>query len=235
MQENIFYMRSVLILFFISILFAGCNESSEKRSDFSEGKLEYSIIYPKQLESSGTTAFLPSEMTSYFKDDKVIMKIKGGFGLYKLEYISKASGDTCFTLFKLFDKKMYYPMNNHQTLFVFKELGEPHIKLYKDSVKMIAGFTCKKAVISFPGKKMNPINVFYTEKIGRKKPNIHTPFEKVPGVMMEFNFFYQTLSFKVVAQKFTQVSVADSEFCIPAGYKESTEQEVETFITTLLQ
>ncbi len=228
-------MRSVFIFISILLFLAGCNESSRQGQEYSEGTLEYSIIYPKQLENSGSTAFLPSEMISCFKGEKVIMKIKGGFGLYKLEYISKASGDSCFTLFKLFDKKMYFPMDDNQTLFVFKELGEPHIELYKDSIKTVAGFPCKKAVISFPGKNIDSITAYYTEKIGRKKPNIHTPFEKIPGVMMEFNFFYRTLSFKVIAQKFTTEAIDDSEFCIPDGYKKSSEQEIETFITTLLQ
>ncbi len=236
MQENInVNMRSFIILISILFLFAGCNNSTEKTSDLTEGKLEYKIIYPRQLESDGSTTFLPSEMITFFKGDDVMMDIKGGFGLYHLKYISKATGDTCFTLFKLFDKKLYYPMDNKQTLFVFKELGKPRIKLFKDSLKTIAGFLCKKAVISFPKTRIRSINAYYTEEIGREKPNVNTPFEKIPGVLMEFNFFYKTLTFKVVAKKFSPVKVSGSEFNIPSGYKKTTQEEIESFITTLLQ
>jgi GLPGLI family protein len=138
-------------------------------------------------------------------------------------------------MFKLFDKKMYFPMTNHQTLFFFKELGRPKVKLYEDSVRMIAGFNCKKAVISFPGSRMRSINAYYTLEIGRERPNANTPFEKIPGVLMEFNFFYNTLNFKVVAQKFKPVHIADSEFMVPDGYKETSQEEIESFISTLLQ
>lgn len=228
-------MRPFLILASFILILTGCNNSTSNNVNYSEGKLEYKIVYPRQLENDGSTTFLPSEMITFFKDENVLMNLKGGFGLYNLKYISRSSGDTCFTLFKLFDKKLYYPMNSEQTLFVFKELGEPKIKLFKDSVKTIAGFTCKKAVISFPRTRIRSINAYYTQEIGRKNPNIHTPFEKIPGVLMEFNFFYKTLTFKIVAQKFSPVSVDNSEFIVPSGYKQTTQKEIESLITTLLQ
>jgi len=228
-------MRYFFLLIFTIILLGGCSNPANKNPDFTEGKLEYKIIYPRQLENNGATTFLPSEMISYFKGDNVMMNIKGGFGLYHLKYISKSAGDTCYTLFKLFDKKLYYPMDDKQTLFVFKELGKPSIKLYKDSIKTFAGFRCKKAVISFPMSRIKSVTAYYTEEIGREKPNVHTPFEKIPGVLMEFNFFYKSLTLKVVATKFTPVKVADSEFCVPEGYKETTQKEIESLISILLQ
>jgi len=200
-----------------------------------EGKLEYKIGYSEQLQSDGATTFLPNKMMSLFKEDKTLISIKGGFGLYNLKYISRASGDTCLTLFKLFDKKLYYPMNNKQTLFVFNELGSPGVKLYKDSTKMIAGFACKKAVISFPKREMRAIEAYYCDEIGRENPNKNTPFEKIPGVLMEFNFFYKELSFNLTAKKFTPLTVPESEFQIPKDYKKTTEKEIESFIGTLLQ
>ena len=235
MQKITFYMRPFFLILFSVFLIAGCSNPTETGKKYTEGELDYSIIYPKQLENQSSTTFLPDEMITFFKGDNVMMNIKGGFGLYHLKYISRAHGDTCFTMFKLFDKKMYFPMTNHQTLFFFKELGRPKVKLYEDSVRMIAGFNCKKAVISFPGSRMRSINAYYTLEIGRERPNANTPFEKIPGVLMEFNFFYKTLNFKVVAQKFKPVHIADSEFMVPDGYKETSQEEIESFISTLLQ
>jgi len=235
MQKINLFMRPYLILFFLIFLIAGCSNPSEPDKIYTEGELDYSIIYPKQLNGQNSTTFLPDEMITFFKGDDVLMNIKGGFGLYHLKYISKSHGDTCFTLFKLFDKKMYFPMTNSQTLFFFKELGKPVIKLYEDSLKTIAGFVCKKAVISFPGSRIRSINAYYTQEIGREHPNANTPFEKIPGVLMEFNFFYKTLNFKVVAQKFKPMHIAYSEFMVPDGYKQTTQEEIESFITTLLQ
>ena len=228
-------MRSFIILISILFLFVGCNNSTEKTTDLTEGKLEYKIIYPKQFDKGKPATFLPSKMITIFKGNDIMMNIKGGLGLYHLKYISKAAGDTCFTLFKLFDKKLYYPMKHKQTLFVFKELGKPKIKLFEDSIKTIAGFLCKKAVISFPKNRIRPFNAYYTEEIGRKRPNVNTPFEKIPGILMEFNFFYKTLTFKVVASKFSPVRISHSEFNIPSGYKKTTQEDLESFITTLLQ
>jgi len=234
-KNTLTIMRPFFLFIFVIILTAGCSNPPLNNKIYTEGELDYSIIYPKQLNGQSSTTFLPDEMISYFKGDDVMMNIKGGFGLYHLKYISRAHGDTCFTLFKLFDKKMYFPMTRKQTLFFFKELGKPVIKLYEDSLKTIAGFKCKKAVISFPGSRLRSINAYYTQEIGRELPNANTPFEKIPGVLMEFNFFYKTLNFKVVAQKFTPVSISDSEFNVPAGYQETTQKEIETLISTLLQ
>jgi len=228
-------MRPFFIFITVIIILTGCNDNVKNEHSNKEGKLEYKIVYPEQLQSGSAIAFLPDKMTSLFKEDKILISIKGGFGLYNLKYISRASGDTCFTLFKLFDKKLYYPMDDKQTLFVFNELGRPDIKLLEDSVKMIAGFSCKKAVISFPKKGMRAIEAYYTEEIGKENPNKNTPFEKIPGVLMEFNFFYKSLSFNLTAQKFTPLTVTDADFQIPKDYKETTEEEIESFIATLLQ
>ena len=234
MRFNFFCMRPFIFTLFILLSFYGCSrENGHAGND--EGMLEYEIKYPEDLQGQSVTAFLPSEMTTYIKGNNTLLKIKGGFGLYSLKYISKAAGDSCFTLFKLFDKKMYYPMNSHKTLFVFRELGKPNIKLIKDSIKIIAGFNCNKAVISFQNPKLKPIEVYYTKEIGVKKPNINTPFEDIPGTMMEFNFFYKSLSFNLKAVKFTPVEIDDSEFNVPPDYKLATEGEIEGFIETLLQ
>ncbi len=228
-------MRPFFILISVIIILTGCIDNVKNEHNNKEGKLEYKIIYSQQLLDEGTTTFLPDKMISIFKDDKMSLSIKGGFGLYYLKYISRASGDTCFTLFKLFDKKLYYPMDKKQTLFIFNELGEPDIKLYIDSIKMIAGFPCKKAIISFPKTNIRAIKAYYTEEIGKKDPNRNTPFKKIPGVLMEFNFFYKNLSFNLTAQKFTPLTMQESDFQIPEEYKETTEEEIESFIGTLLQ
>lgn len=228
-------MRPFFIFITAIIIFTGCNDNVTNKHNNKEGKLEYKIVYPEQLQSSSATAFLPDKMTSLFKEDKILLSIKGGFGLYNLKYISRASGDTCFTLFKLFDKKLYYPMDEKQTLFVFNELGRPNIKLFEDSVKTIAGFSCKRAIISFPQQNMRAIEAYYSEDIGKKNPNKNTPFEEIPGVLMEFNFFYKNLSFNLTAQKFTPLTIAEADFQIPKDYKETTEEEIESFIATLLQ
>ena len=228
-------MRTLFILIIVIIFLLGCDDNVKNEHNNKEGKLEYKIVYSEHFQKDGATTFLPDKMISLFKDDKTLISIKGGFGLYNLKYISRASGDTCFTLFKLFDKKLYYPMDDKQTLFVFNELGRPDIKLFKDSVKVIAGFNCKKAVISFPKRDVRAIEAYYSEEIGEKNPNKSTPFEKIPGVMMEFNFFYKNLSFNLTAQKFTPLIIEAAEFQLPKEYKETTEEEIESFIGTLLQ
>ena len=126
-------------------------------------------------------------------------------------------------------------MDKKQTLLIFNELGQPRIKLYKDSIKMIAGFPCKKATISFPKTNTRTMDIYYSEEIGKNKPNRNTPFEKIPGVLMQFNFFYKNLSFNLTAEKFTPLAIQESDFQIPKEYKETTEEEIESFIGTLLQ
>ncbi|NPA36297.1 MAG: hypothetical protein GXO47_05555 [Chlorobi bacterium] len=228
-------MRPLFTALIFIVLTYGCTSENKRVSGKTEGVIEYEIKYPESLNSRGVTTFLPDKMTTSIKDNNTLLKINGGFGLYSLRYISKNSGDSCYTLFKLFDKKLYYPMGPHKSLFVFNELGKPKIKLVKDSVKVIAGFNCKKAIVYFSNPGIKPVLVYYTEEIGTKKPNINTPFESIPGTMLEFNFFYKTLSFNVKAVRFTPTAIDDSEFNIPSDYKLTNEKEIEGFIETLLQ
>lgn len=189
------------LLTFISILLilSGCNIVTN--SSKNEGVVTYAIEYPQQADQKGFTAFLPKEMVTYYKDDHFKLKFKGEFNIYNLEFISRSGGDTCFTLFKIFDKKLFYSMEQNEKLFLFNDLGPSKLEVFNDSTKNIAGITCTKAVLYFEDKSAPDIEVYFSKEINISSPNRHSPFSQVPGLMLEFSMEYQNMQLLLKPKK----------------------------------
>jgi GLPGLI family protein len=227
--------RALPYIVTILIVFWGCNGTKEDKKDYSEGTIEYKIIYPQQVIDEGLTMFLPEKMMVFFKDKNLKVRFKGGLGIYHLEYISRSLGDSCFTLFKVFDKKMFYQLNKADHLFLYKDLGSTKITQIPDSTKEIAGVPCQMAKVSFSNAGETTINVYYTQSFDITNPNVNTPFEAIPGILMEFEMAFNDLRLKLMAQKFTPSSLTSDEFEVPGDYRESSAEEVQGMILTLMQ
>ncbi|TAJ12387.1 hypothetical protein DMA11_13090 [Marinilabiliaceae bacterium JC017] len=228
MKQHLLYP---LIIVFILL---GCTDINRKNFK-SEGTIEYRIDYPPALKEESIATFLPEKMTTFFKKDHFKIKLTGSFNLYNLEYLSRSGGDSCFTVFKVLGKSMFYPLKKKETLFLYNDLGHPKVKIYKDSIKNIAGFDCQKAVLSFPKPKTPKMTTYFTKELGVKNPNRNTPFSTIPGVLMEFSLNYQDISLKLIAEKFNNEQVESNEFMLPSDYETTTQKEMEDIIASLLQ
>nr|WP_321451799.1 hypothetical protein [uncultured Carboxylicivirga sp.] len=225
-------MKQIITALFILLLFSSCSEKKVKSSD--QGVITYTISYPKEMMNNSLSTFLPGEMVSTFKNDDYKLHIKGDLNIYNLEYISRANGDSCFTLMKILDKKLFYPQKSGEKLFLFTN-DDVHIKLIKDSTKEIAGYNCSMGIAQFANKKIPEIHFYYTEDINFKTPNANTPFKDVPGPLLEFNLFYQGMDLAFKAKSVKLKKVNDDEFIIPQNYRETNANEIKEIVSSLMQ
>jgi len=223
------------LLIFVIILFTlvGCKLGNS--SSKNEGVVTYGIEYPQQASQKGFTAFLPNELITYYKDDHFKLKFKAEFNIYNLEFISRSHGDTCFTLFKIFDKKLFYAMGQNEELFLFNDLGTSELFIFNDSTKMIAGISCTKAVLHFEDTTTADIEVYFSKEINISSPNRHSPFSQVPGLMLEFSMEYQGMNLRFKAKKVSLEKVDTREFHLPEAYKNTERDEIKDLVLTLLQ
>ncbi|GAO31830.1 hypothetical protein [Geofilum rubicundum] len=78
------------------------------------------------------------------------------------------------------------------------------------------------------------MNIWYTNEIGIEDPNRNTPFEMIPGLMLEFEIVYQNIIFHLKADKVIEESHPAEIFNIPAGYEATTIEEIETLIKSVM-
>ncbi|HNW98958.1 MAG TPA: hypothetical protein PKK00_11165 [Bacteroidales bacterium] len=100
-----------------------------------------------------------------------------------------------------------------------------------DETKTIAGYTCKKAIVSIKDEEGSVINdtIYYTEEIGCSNLNFSTQYKDIPGAVLEYSIYIDQIeaSMKYTAREVKKSKVSDNIFLIPSDYKEVTEEELK--------
>ncbi|MCU4176629.1 hypothetical protein [Carboxylicivirga sp. N1Y90] len=226
-------MKQLFIAVILALLFTTCKEETKDTNN--QGVITYAISYPEEIANQGFASFLPEKMISIFKDDHFKLNLSGEFNFYNLEYISRSKGDTCFTLFKIFDKKLFYPQQPKENLFLFQDQQLPQIEFFEDSVKTIAGIKCTKAVANFKDNKVSSAVLYYTEELGFSHSNVNTPFSEIPGTLMEFSVVFQGLELSMQAESVKFKEIDQDEFIIPKNYKRTNQNEIKDIVSSLIQ
>lgn len=104
---------------------------------------------------------------------------------------------------------------------------------YSSDTKIIAGYTCKKAVVTFTPKEgvegeERMFSVFYSDELGSVKDNADGPYKGIPGLLLETYDVKPSLITKMVATEVKKGKVKDLDFLMPSDYKEFTDGEAMT-------
>ncbi len=226
-------MKQLIFIAIVLILISSCDNTDKNKNN--QGVITYNITYPEDIANKGFATFLPGKMTTIYKGDHYKFNISGEFNIYNLEYISRSNGDTCFTLFKIFDKRLFYPQNEDEDLFLFEKHNNPDITFFSDSNKVIAGMNCKKAVAVFDDKDIPKMEMYYTEDIDFNLPNANTPFKEIPGTLLEFTIFYQGLNLSLRAESVKLKEIKEDEFTVPGNYRQTDANEINDIVASLLE
>ena len=222
----------IFSLLFISVMSA-CRFGQSSNKD--EGVISYKIVYPEEVRERGFAAFLPTKMISTFKGRNYKISIKGDLSLYQLDYISKSNGDSTTTLFRIFDKRMYHQHGKDEYLFLFERVDETRLEFIEGETKVIAGIECKKAIVHFSNPDLRNITVYYTEDIKIIRPKENSPFDNIPGALMEFDINFKGLELKCVAEEVKIKKVNPKSFIVPENYTPSEQGEIDELVTSLIQ
>jgi len=226
-------MQKILLILIALLVLGACKFNRPTEMD--EGVIHYKIEYPQEVQEKGFADFLPSKMITTFKDKNYKVTIKGDLSLYNLEYISKANGDSATTLFRIFDKRMFHPHDKGEHLFLFQKVDETKVEYITEEIRDIAGFQCKKAIVHFQDSDLPSITVFYTEEIKFNRPKENSPFDDIPGALMEFQIIFKDLTLKCTAHKVDIKHVNDKAFDIPNNYTQTERGEIDELVATLIQ
>lgn len=221
-------VQYALIMTF-GLIICSCQTKQKRTEGISEGQVIYKISYPPEISTHSMSFLFPKEMNLYFKDGKQRANFKGNMGLYSLDFIHFNQSDSFYTLLQVLDKKLYVPPTKSNDIFIFKNYSSNDIEFTSDEPRMIAGYSCERATIKTPDKK-SLINVWFTREIGLDNPNRNTPFEKIPGVMLEFEANYNGIVLLFMADKIQISEIPEEHFSVPDDYKLSSISEIENLI-----
>jgi GLPGLI family protein len=186
------------------------------------------ITYKITVEGSGVTdemkTMMPKTMIMSIKGNKARSEMVMSMG--KTVSITDGDNKTAITLMDMMGQKIAMQSNYEEIMKDIADSPEAKVEVTSET-KEIAGYVCKKAIVTIPEEEMEII-VYFTEELGSSALNFDNPqFKDINGVMLEFEMPNDSFSMKFTAITVEKKNVEDSEFIIPEGYQIKTKEELK--------
>jgi GLPGLI family protein len=189
-----------------------------------EGVITYNITYPDSKFTESQLKMFPKVLTVSVKGPKSRTELNTGMG--NQTSINDINEKTVINLIDMMGQK--YAIKKTSQDIEKENAKEPVAKVVvTNETKMIAGYSCKKAIITTEedGEKTS-YEIYFTPEIGGKGVNFDNALYKdIDGVLMEFLMKTPQFTMKFSASTVEKKTVENKDFEIPAGYKLTTQEE----------
>lgn len=221
----------ITIIVLTIALFQACKIKIGDKA-ISEGTMKYSITYLDDESKNPIISLMPSHLKMSFKNNSVLMEVEGWMGVFKTSFIKNGADKEAITLLKMLNKKYCYRSYGSKGYLGFDANGEMNIE-FDSEVKEILSYSCKHAKVTLPEKNLT-YDIYYTDEIGIVNPNEFTPYEKVPGVLMEFQIEINGIPMYLIASEVNEVEISDEIFEVPDDFEDVPREELEKIFSSLI-
>jgi GLPGLI family protein len=218
-------MKNLFKIMMAAVIIMGITATAMSK-DF-KGVISYKISYPGLDIDPGMMAMMPKMATLTIKGDMSKFEINMGQMGSQVQIID-GNAKTVTTLMDMMGQKFYYVESEEEISAQVDDTDDIRIDI-KDETKEIAGYKCKKALVTVNDSGDEMIfTIFFTEEIGSSALNIDNPyFKEIPGAMLEFEIDAGQGRMKMEATSVSKKTVSDSEFSIPEGFQKKTSAEIK--------
>ncbi len=235
---NFFLLKHRAIYFLavcaaISMLLGGCKLHSGKPA-ITEGIIQYKIEY-KADSSDIPTQLLPKIMTLTFKNYLSMNRITGFMGLFEFTNYTDANKKVNTTCLKFFDNKYSYTSQENEPLCCFDPFRDMNVQKIEGETKVIAGYPCLKAIARFAGHPEQDFDIYYTEDIRVKSPNLNNPFHDIEGVLMDFTVKMNKVRMHITATAVKPMDISRKTFKLSGAYMPISKQKLEEYLYQLME
>jgi GLPGLI family protein len=216
-MKNIFLTVCVIFISVFSL-------SAQKKSQF-EGLIKYAVSFEdSNLPPEAAAMFKGAEMNVYIKNLKE--RIDVDMVLQSTTSIIDNKNKTLITLMDVMGQKYLIKMGEEDIKKEQESAPEPDIK-YSEETKEIAGYKCKKAVVTVNnGAGIVSANVFYTEEI--PVSDIKSVYKGLKGFPLEYAVNMGGIQMNFAAKTVSKETIPDEKFEAPKeGYTEITAEALQ--------
>jgi len=207
------------------------NSSLFKKKEINEGVITYDIEYLSDTTEKAIISLLPTEMTIKFNNNQSIQTVEGWMGIFKICGIVNEQEKTKSALLKIMADKYFYTTKiNDEKLFGFNPMNGKRIQ-YTNKTKKIAGYKCKKAIITWG---IESFDVYYTDKIKIAGINWNNSYPEIDGVLLQYQVDVFGIKTVFTAKNIEEAKIDSLEFLIPEDFKESSYEELDSIINKLM-
>lgn len=222
MKKSVNIILSLVLLSMVTFAF----KTAEK---ITEGVVEFDIQFLDLTpEMKQAEAMLPKKLTMYFKGENVRGEMPTAMGTTIT--IANEKKKEFYVLMDMMGQKTAIKQTEADIKKQQQEQEVKNIKVeYPGETKTIAGYLCKKAVVTFTMKdEQERVECFYTEElpvIGNK--NSSPGFDQIKGFMMEYSLNMNGIKMKMTATKVRAEKIDDKQFVLPEGYTVRSVEEIK--------
>jgi GLPGLI family protein len=220
------------LILILSVIFLQSCQIKKDDKAISQGTMKYSITYLEDEGSNPIISLMPSHLKMSFKNSSVLMEVEGWMGVFKTSFIKNGESNEAITLLKMLNKKYCYRSEGAEGYYGFSAYGNAEIT-FDGEIKDILNYSCKHAKVSLPEKDLS-FDVFYTEEISIENPNEFTPYDKIPGVLMEFQIEINGISMCLNASEVLETEISDEVFQVPHDFEDVPREELEKIFSSLI-
>lgn len=219
-------IKSILLLSSFILIFTSLAIADKKPF---EGKVKYKISYEGSNLNEAVLASLPKEMTILIKDNFSKTTLNTQMG--KTVNIFNSEEMYSITLINAMGQKYAIRSSSDMINKEIEKGPKPQIE-YSDETKEIAGYTCKKAIVTIADEILgteSKLIVYYTNAFKHKNINKDNPiFNEIDGIMLEYQMDAQGMLMQFTASSVEETRVSRKEFDIPKDYEVTTQEELKT-------
>lgn len=203
--------------------------SFKQAAKITEGVVVFDIAFLDLTpEMKQAEAMLPKTLTMYFKGQNMRGEMPTAMGTTTT--ISNEKKKEFYVLMDMMGQKTAIKQTEADLKKQQQEQDVKDIKVtYSAETKTIAGYLCKKAIISFTMKgEKETVECFYTDELPIVGNKNSTPgFDQIKGFMMEYSINMSGVKMKMTAKSVRAEKVDDSKFTLPEGYTVKTMEELK--------
>lgn len=190
-----------------------------------EGTITFGLEY-KDLpaEMAMMEAMLPDEMTTRIKGDKSRLEQSLGMGMSQVT-ITDSKKESGTLLLDMMGKKIAVEMSKAELEKMDKggdDKKKPEFKYVDGADKKIAGYNCKKALVTVEGA--GEMEVYYTDEI---PASASKHYEGLNGFPLEYTINAGQFKMKMTAKEVKSEKVDAALFIVPSGYEKMTFDEFQ--------
>lgn len=228
MHKKAFLTFPVLCIIFLS----SCRKADQE-GGITSGIIEYNIRYLNDNLDGKLEELLPRSMKMIFDQEQAINNIDGFLGMYRLNTVTDFTNRKCSTQLKVFDKKYLYRGKRGEIMCCFDGMEGMEI-VETGETRTIAGLECRHAIATFPSGNKS-FDIYYTQDIALRNPNLNNPYKKIDGVLIQFELQFFHLRMEFIADKFTLLTGRQSRLTDPGSGTEITREQMSQVLLKLLE
>jgi GLPGLI family protein len=221
-------MRKISILIIVLVLTGISNPILAGSKKFT-GKITYSISYEGKQIDEATQDMMPKTMMTYIGDGFTKNVLFTGMGKQTVIYDIGTKSRT--VLMDMMGQQFAIESLSTDIEKEFGQMPDGEVE-FVDETKVIAGYQCKKIVISFKndeGEIKSENIAWYIEDL-EVSPDINFDmkfFKGVQGVLMEYQMDMNNGTYmKFTAIEVEKEKLSSKDFIIPENYKKVTQEEL---------